>query len=474
MSPNNLRSGVYFAIPYLSDGITGIGSRRCTDTVFVSLSESTRNDLKPLVFSVMPYGVRLSPETGLRFDFDRIHQEIVVPAAQAAGCQVIRSDHEALGGVIHTSMFERLLLADVVVADVSLPNPHVFYELGIRHATRPRATVTMGCFARSAVPFDIAPLRHILYDLVDGVPADSAALISALTERIRTGLSERASTDSPLFSLVAGYQAIELSHEAAESYRDRVNSVLTWRALLVQAVATGDKGSVDHLVAECGNNSEMRIDAVLAYRDLEAYAEMIALLEHGEPSGMNSSEIELAAFARNRRNQPGDRTYALRLLEALVNREGMSSERGALIGRIYKDSWLQARVQGAGEAPALLLNAIDAYRRGLEADPRDPYPGVNLTTLLALAGMDGEMAVIAPVVAFALSRRGGGQARDYFDLAALCELSCATGEESTARRAAMHARGRPHPVWARHSTLRNLNLLGEVRPLALELARNFE
>ena len=30
------------------------------------------------------------------------------------------------------------------------------------------------------------------------------------------------------------------------------------------------------------------------------------------------------------------------------------------------------------------------------------------------------------------------------------------------------------PAWARHSTLRNLILLGEVRPLALELARNFE
>jgi hypothetical protein len=94
-----------------------LSHREGFDTILVSLSESMRNELKPLVFSVMPYGVRLSPETGLRFDFDRIHQEIVVPAARAAGCQVIRSDHEALGGVIHTAMFERLLLADVVVAE---------------------------------------------------------------------------------------------------------------------------------------------------------------------------------------------------------------------------------------------------------------------------------------------------------------------------------------------------------------------
>ena len=65
------------------------------------------------------------------------------------------------------------------------------------------------------------------------------------------------------------------------------------------------------------------------------------------------------------------------------------------MGRVYKDAWLQAHEQGATEARSLLLNAIDAYRRGLEADPRDTYPGVNLTTLLALAEMDDEMAVAA-------------------------------------------------------------------------------
>lgn len=466
--------------PEPSDATQGSGADRVTqgqaprpDTAPVSLPQSLRDELKPLVFSVMPYGDRVNPETGLRFNFDRIHSEIVVPSALAAGCQVIRSDHEALGGVVHTSMFERLLLADVVIADISLPNPNVFYELGVRHATRPRATITMGCFTQSTIPFDIAPLRHLTYNLTDSVPTDAAQLRTALTTRIQAGLAERAATDSPLFSLVGGYPAIELSHDAAESYRDRVNSVLTWRALLAQAVDAADTDAVDRLVADCSHNPELRMDAVLAYRDLGAYSEMIGLLEHSDPSTMHPSEIELAAFARNRRNLKGDRAYALRLLEALVHRDGMSSERGALMGRIYKDSWLDARERGGPEAESLLLSAIDAYRSGLEADPRDPYPGVNLTTLLAVAGMEQELTAVAPVVAFALARRGGSQARDYFDLAALCELSCATGDDATARRAAMGARGRPHPTWARHSTVRNLTLLGEARPLAHDLARHF-
>jgi hypothetical protein len=430
--------------------------------------------LKPLVFSVMPYGVRTHHESGARFDFDRIHRELVVPAAEAAGCRVIRSDHEALGGLIHTSMFERLLLADVVVADISIPNPNVFYELGIRHATRPRATITMGNFTGATLPFDIAPLRHLTYTLDDAMVSDTEGLRAALTERIRAGIAERASVDSPLFSLVAGYPGIELSHEFAESYRDRVSSVITWRSLLAQAVATGDRASVDDLVGACDGNLELVTDAVLGYRDLEAYDAMLLLIEAYEPIATSAPGIELAAFARNRRNLPGDRSHALRILEALVDREGMSSERGALMGRIYKDGWLEARAAGAKEATSLLFNAVDAYRRGLEADPRDPYPGVNLVSLCALAGFDSELSKVAPVVAFALARRGGMRARDYFDLAALCELCCATGDESSAREAALLARGRPHPTWARLSTARNLRLLGEVRPLAGELSLNFE
>lgn len=429
-------------------------------------------NLKPVLFSVMPYGTRTHPETGTRFDFDRIHHEIIAPAGEDAGCRVIRSDHETLGGIVHVSMFERLLLADVVVADVSLPNPNVFYELGIRHATRPKSTVTVGCFTGTSIPFDIAPLRHLTYTLAGGVPSDIDNLRASLTTRIVNGLGENARYDSPLFSLIAGYPKIELSRDACESYRDRVHSILAWRSVLTDAVVDGDKEAVDRLAESANGNPELLADAVLAYRDLEAWDAMIDLLAK-HSSERTASETELLAFAKNRRNQTGDRTDAIRMLETLVARDSMTSERGALLGRIHKDAWLEMRTSDPRQAGKHLLNAIDAYRRGLEADPRDPYPGVNLTTLLAHAGDAEELARVSPVVAFALARRGGANARDYFDLAALCELSCVIDDAGVARRAAMLATGKPHPVWARASTKRNLLLLGEVRPLARELAEYF-
>jgi hypothetical protein len=54
--------------------------------------------------------------------------------------QPIRADEEMAGGIIHKPMFERLMLCDYAVADLTTANPNVFYELGIRHAIQPATT----------------------------------------------------------------------------------------------------------------------------------------------------------------------------------------------------------------------------------------------------------------------------------------------------------------------------------------------
>jgi len=40
-------------------------------------------------------------------------------------------------------MYQQLLMADVVVADLSTYNCNAFYELGVRHALRPYTTITI-------------------------------------------------------------------------------------------------------------------------------------------------------------------------------------------------------------------------------------------------------------------------------------------------------------------------------------------
>lgn len=211
---------------------------------------------------------------------------------------------------------------------------------------------------------------------------------------------------------------------------------------------------------------ELEIDVCLAYRDLSAYNE---LLEYLSAAAFRTTApgVELAAFARNRRNGPGDRDAALTMLEELEAHDGTTSERAALRGRIHKDAWL------AGGSSRELEAAISAYRDAFVADPRDPLGGIDLATLLFVALRDDELGEIAPVVAFSLARRGGASARDYFDVAATCELSAILANLDDARRAARTALGRPHSAWMAISTAANLDLVATRSPQVRALAQIF-
>jgi len=81
-------------------------------------------------------------------------------------------------------MFERLVLCDLALADLTGANANVFYELGVRHVTRPGATILV--FAEATPPpFDLGPRQAIAYCIdANGNLArpeqDSAAIAEAL------------------------------------------------------------------------------------------------------------------------------------------------------------------------------------------------------------------------------------------------------------------------------------------------------
>src|SRR5687768_7009206 len=97
----------------------------------------------PLCFVLMPFSKKRDPTGGPEINFDAIYELAIGPAIEDAGLKPIRADHEVTGGIIHKAMFERLLLCDFAVADLSTANANVFYELGVRHSTRPFSTVAI-------------------------------------------------------------------------------------------------------------------------------------------------------------------------------------------------------------------------------------------------------------------------------------------------------------------------------------------
>jgi hypothetical protein len=130
-------------------------------------------------FVIMPIGsqkfgnIEVSAED-LRCKYDDLIKEAISNAR--ADLEIIRSDDVAMPGTITTDILLRLMHADYVVADVTYPNPNVFYELGIRHACRSKTILIKEKIA-TEVPFDISHLRHIEYEnSVTGLKKLSVAL----------------------------------------------------------------------------------------------------------------------------------------------------------------------------------------------------------------------------------------------------------------------------------------------------------
>ncbi|MEI2421983.1 hypothetical protein V6O07_17025, partial [Arthrospira platensis SPKY2] len=76
------------------------------------------------VFVAMPFGCKEG------IDFDAVYHELIRPALEGAGFVVFRADEETRAGDIRADMFQELLVADLVVAELTLDNPNVWYELG--------------------------------------------------------------------------------------------------------------------------------------------------------------------------------------------------------------------------------------------------------------------------------------------------------------------------------------------------------
>lgn len=97
----------------------------------------------PNCFVVMGYGKKTDFKQNKSFDLDKTYRNIIKPAAQAAGYTCERADEIQHAGIIDVPMYERLLMADLVIADLSTANINAFFELGVRYALRPKTTIVI-------------------------------------------------------------------------------------------------------------------------------------------------------------------------------------------------------------------------------------------------------------------------------------------------------------------------------------------
>nr|AUN36947.1 hypothetical protein [uncultured bacterium] len=416
----------------------------------------------------MPFGKK--PDAmGSIIDFDAVYKELIAPAIEEAGLEALRADEEVAGGIIHKPMFERLILCEYAVADLTTANANVFYELGLRHAIRPWSTVLL--FAEGGrLPFDVGLLRAMPYQLTpEGVPANAKDIKPTLVNRLaeaHKAAQDMPLTDSPVFQLIEGFPEPNIAHIKTDVFHDRVQYSAEIKAKLAVARGQGVDALRD-LEKELGDINDLEsgvsVDLFLAYRDKKAWQDMIDLAKKmPRPLAATVMVQEQLAFALNRlgRSEEAEKT-----LKELLERRGPSSETLGLLGRVYKDRWENAVKQNDKFLARGEMNkAIDAYLRGFEADWRDAFPGINAVTLMEIKDPpDPRRTAIIPVVTYAVERRIASGKPDYWDHATLLELAVLAKDEQKASDALSDSLASVRAGWEAETTARNLRLIREAR-----------
>ena len=412
--------------------------------------------MNPLCFVLMPFGKK-KDKNGKEIDFDTIYQQLILPAIEDAKMEAIRADEEMVGGFIHKPMFERLLLCDYAIADLTTANANVFYELGVRHTAKPFSTLSI--FAKDCqLPFDVSSLRSYPYSLdskreLDKIEQDRAYITKWLNE------ARNPVKDSPLFQFFDEMKPHQIDVQKSQAFRKRVEYSLK---ITRELQKFRDAKDLEGLIAfEQEQNLEgleggVLVEMFIAYRALEAWDNMIALSKKMPPYLQQSLRIkEQLAFALNR---AGEDKEAEQIFIEILKEYGDNSETLGLLGRIYKDRW--KKETNPILKKSWLKKSIDTYIQGFKSDPRDAYPGVNaITLMLTLEDEDPRLKEILPVVLFATKQRLEQSNPDYWDYATLMELEVASRHKKEALDALYSALPLVTEDWMTKTTLDTIVML---------------
>jgi hypothetical protein len=128
----------------IEDGLTAVASakaqRQETGPEEIRVVGEAKGKFDRTAFVIMPFNEKGDHPRSKGF-FDQVLKSIITPAGNRAGFSVETAQQKG-SDVIHTTIINRLLQADLVIADLTDHNPNVLFELGIRLANeRPVALI---------------------------------------------------------------------------------------------------------------------------------------------------------------------------------------------------------------------------------------------------------------------------------------------------------------------------------------------
>ena len=359
-------------------------------------SKPLHPEVKPHAFVVMPFGNKKGTD-GHPFDFNAIYKTLIKPAIEDAGFEPFRADEETSSGDILTDMFQELLLADMVVCDLSIDNANAFYELGIRHSLRKRGVVHIQA-GRAYMPFDIFNVRTLPYHITaEGLP-DPAYIrsdIKAIARLIKdTWASDREMVHSPIYNLLTGLREPNRKSLQTPLATGFWREYDEWKDRVTVAQRDKHIGDILLLTEEI-KNPLIREDAVAEVGNAFAKLgrEELALKQYREGIEINATNLEFRREEAFHLNRVGRVNEAIVKLENILNDFPEDNKSISYLGRIYKEMWTTSwskisdkkkRLKQAFQSYHWLIQSIDIYMKGFQVDLRDYYPGINAFTLSML------------------------------------------------------------------------------------------
>ncbi|OQY33595.1 MAG: hypothetical protein B6I38_03410 [Anaerolineaceae bacterium 4572_5.1] len=414
-------------------------------------------ETRPHAFVVMPFGQKPGFE-GQIIDFNAIYHDLIKPSLEDAGFEPFRADEETVSGDILTDMFQELLLADLVICDMSIDNANVFYEVGVRHAMRKRGVVHIQS-GRAYMPFDIFNVRTIPYHTGDDGKPDPEHLEKDIQNISRvcrdTWASDQEAIHSPIFNLLTGLTEPDrqsLRTPLATGFWREYNE---WKERVTVAQRQKRLGDIMLLTEEISNpliKEEAIREAGRALRGMGRYA--LALQQYRQGLELNSSNMEFRRQEAYHLNRLGKVDEAIVKLENMLQDNPSDTEAISYLGRIYKDTWTETweniedkekRFQEAFDASHWLIKSIQTYLKGFYYDLNEYYPGINALTLAIILdhlaerydeGDDLDVQEIRDILPnlkgaleLTLENLAQDDASDYWTLASLAELRIMVAED---------------------------------------------
>ncbi len=335
-------------------------------------------------FVVMGFGIKTDYATGRQINMDKVYKVLIKPVIEDLDLDCVRSDEIRHTGVIDVPMYSELLIADVVVADLSTANLNATYELGVRHALRPCTTVVIS-ENKLAYPFDVNHIAITSYELLDGgIDFDEVDRFRKVLKDKLSSVLENPKPDSPVYTFLnLNPPSIIAAAAAGAAIGAAVGLAAAPPAAATRGVTAIDETSLSQLI-EDGEQAIKDSEFSSARKNFAKALDLTRKSQCDQGGNLppqNPYLIQRLALATYESKKPDPISAlneALKLLESLNLRDSNDPETVGIAGAIEK------RLYELGQGADHLATAIKYYERGYVL--RNDYynGGINLAYLMNL------------------------------------------------------------------------------------------